>query len=139
MYPWFLLLHIFFAICWCAGLFCLPQLLANMAMTVPGSGVYQRLFGMAQICLRAMLPLGLLAVTFGVLLACLAHWWGQAWVHTEVTLAVILLGYQGLCWKLLQDFHDARNRYSPRWYHVLNIVPVLVVAFALYLVIFRPF
>lgn len=139
MYQWFILLHVFFAMLWCSGLFYLPQLMVNMAMAVPGSLGYQRLLSMARTCLRATLPFGLLAISLGVFIACMAHWWGQAWVHTEVTLVVILFGYQGFCWKLLQDFHDARNRYSVRWYRVLNMIPMVVMAFALYLIIFRPF
>ena len=63
----------------------------------------------------------------------------MGWLPTKVTLCVILPRYHGFCWKLLQDFQDNRNRYSHRWYRFFNEVPVVIMALALYLVIFKPF
>ena len=139
MYLWLKLLHVFFVIAWFAGLFYLPRLFVNMAMVQAGSVEYQCLLLMAEKLIRFMTPLGILAFAAGMVIPFVNQWWGMGWVHTKVTLGVILLGYHGFCWKLLQDFQDGRNRYSHRWYRVFNELPVVLLAVALYLVIFKPF
>lgn len=103
MYLWFKLLHIFFIIAWFAGLFYLPRIYVNLAQVEPGNrGEYQRLLGMAERLFKFMTPLAVGAVVFGFAIPFVTGWWGQGWVHTKVTLGVILLGYHftatGCCW-----------------------------------------
>ena len=140
MYLWFKLLHIFFIISWFAGLFYLPRIFVNLAQVDTNNrGEYQRLLGMAQRLYKFITPLGIGAVLCGFVIPFINGWWGQGWVHTKVTLGVILLGYHFYCYRLLVDFADNRNHYSHKWYRVFNEVPVLIMALALYLVIFKPF
>ena len=139
MYLLFKLLHIFFIISWFAGLFYLPRIYVNLAMVPTGSTEYRQLLGMAQRLFKFMTPLGIGAVLFGLLIPFFTGWWGQGWVHTKITLAVILAGYHFYCYRLLIDFQERRNRYSHRWFRVFNEIPVLVMVAALYLVVFKPF
>lgn len=140
MYPWFKLLHVFFIIAWFAGLFYLPRIYVNLAQVEAGNrGEYQRLLGMAERLFRFMTPLGIGAVLFGFAIPFVTGWWGSGWVHTKVTLSVILLGYHFYCYRLLVDFKENRNHYSHKWYRVFNEIPVVVMVLALYLVIFKPF
>ena len=92
MYLLFKLLHIFFIISWFAGLFYLPRIYVNLAMVPTGSTEYRQLLGMAQRLFKFMTPLGIGAVLFGLLIPFFTGWWGQGWVHTKITLAVILAG-----------------------------------------------
>lgn len=140
MYLWFKLLHVFFIIAWFAGLFYLPRIYVNLAQVEPGNrGEYQRLLSMAERLFKFMTPLGIGAIIFGFAIPFVTGWWGQGWVHTKVTLGVILLGYHFYCYRLLLDFRDARNRYSHKWYRVFNEIPVIIMIIALYLVVFKPF
>ncbi|MDO1509694.1 MULTISPECIES: CopD family protein [unclassified Neisseria] len=140
MYLWFKLLHVFFIISWFAGLFYLPRIYVNLAQVDTGNrGEYQRLLGMAQRLFKFMTPLGIGAVIAGFAVPFVTGWWGMGWVHTKVTLGVILLGYHFYCYRLLLDFQENRNRYSHKWYRVFNEIPVVIMAASLYLVIFKPF
>ncbi|EGY51897.1 CopD family protein [Neisseria shayeganii] len=139
MYLLLKLLHIFFIIAWFAGLFYLPRIYVNLAAVGTGSTEYRHLLGMAERLFKFMTPLGIGAVITGFAIPFVAGWWGQGWVHTKLTLAVVLLGYHFYCYRLLLDFQDNRNRYSHRWYRVFNEIPVFIMAFALYLVVYKPF
>ncbi len=139
MYLWLKFFHIALMFAWLIGLFSLPRLMAHLAATSPGSVEYQRLLFMVERQCKPLLYLGVPALLVGLAIPFVNHWWGQGWVHTEITLGVILLGYNGFCWKLLQDFQDGRNRYSLTWYRGLSTVPVVVMLLALYLAIFQPF
>ncbi len=140
MYLWFKLLHVFFIISWFAGLFYLPRIYVNLAQVEAGnSGEYLRLLGMAERLFKFMTPLGIGAVLTGFVIPFVTGWWGMGWVHTKVTLGVVLLGYHFYCYRLLLDFQDNRNRYSHKWFRVFNEIPVVIMVAALYLVVFKPF
>ena len=121
MYLWFKLIHVFFVISWFAGLFYLPRIYVNLAQVDPTSNrsEYQRLIGMAERLFKFMTPLGIGAFLFGLAIPFITGWWGQGWVHTKVTLTVVLLGYHFYCYRLLLDFKDNRNRYSHKWYRFI--------------------
>ncbi|WP_037585202.1 CopD family protein [Stenoxybacter acetivorans] len=139
MYLWLKLIHVFFVIAWFAGLFYLPRIYVNLAMSAPASAEYQRLLVMAQKLLRFMTPLGILALIAGVWVVFVNHWWSFGWVHVKLLLGLLLFTYNMGCLKLLRNFERGQNKRSHRWYRVFNEVPVLLMAAALYLVIFKPF
>lgn len=140
MYLWFKLLHIFFIISWFAGLFYLPRIYVNLAqLDNTASDEYQRLLGMSERLFKFMTPIGILAFLFGCLIPFVTQWWGQGWVHVKLTIGILLAAYHFYCYKLLQNFRHNRNPYSHRWFRVFNEVPVLLMAAALYMVIFKPF
>lgn len=142
MYLWFKLLHVFFVISWFAGLLYLPRLFVNLAQVLPNTTEtqreYQRLLSMADKLWRFMTPWAILAVVFGLFSLISGGLW-QGWSHSKITLGVILLGYHFYCWRLLQDFREERNIYSPRWFRVYGEIPTIILAVALYLVVFKPF
>lgn len=142
MYLWFKLLHVFFVISWFAGLLYLPRLFVNLASMLPNTTEtqreYQRLLVLAEKIWRFMTPWAILAVVFGLLCVISGSLW-QGWSHSKITLGVVLLGYHFYCWRLLQDFREERNIYSPRWFRVYGEIPTIILAVALYLVVFKPF
>ena len=138
MYLWLKLLHVFFTIMWFAGLFALPRLLVNLSQLTTGTVEYQRLLAMASKLMRYMTPLGILALLFGLLTVIVGHFW-SGWAHSKITLGVVLLGYHFYSWRLLQDFREGRSAYSQRWYRIYSEVPIVMMALALYLAVFKPF
>ncbi|WP_274572555.1 CopD family protein [Neisseria leonii] len=140
MYLWFKLLHLFFIVGWFAGLFYLPRIFVNLAQTDPADkGEYRRLLGMARRLWKFMTPLGIGALVCGLAIPFLTGWWRQGWVHTKITIGVILLAYHFYCYRLLLDFQEERNRHSHTWFRVFNEIPVLFLMAALYLAVFKPF
>ena len=130
MYLWLKLLHVFFIISWFAGLFYLPRIFVNLAMSTPESDEYRRLLLMAQKLYRFMTPWGI-----GALIC----WMSQGWVHAKTLIGVLLVFYHLYCGSLLRAFAANRNQRSHKWYRFFNEVPVFMMIAALYLVIFKPF
>ena len=138
MYLWLKLLHVFFTMVWFAGLFAMPRLLLNVSQLTVGTVEYQRLLAMANKLMRCMMPAGVLALLFGLFAVISGQMWG-GWAHSKITIAVVLLGYHFYSWRLLQDFREGRNHYGQRWYRLYSEVPIVLMALALYLVVFKPF
>lgn len=137
MYLWYKFLHIFFIVSWFAGLFYLPRIFVNLAMTSDGTE-YKRLLVMAQKLFKFMTPWGIGALIAGIIMP-IAQLGFPAWIHGKITLGLLLAAYHIWCGFLLRDFAQNRNTRSHKWFRVFNELPVFALLGALYLVIFKPF
>ena len=134
---WIKSLHIIFVTSWFAGLFYLPRLLVNHAM-VTDVATLKQLKLMEHKLLRFMLPLAILAITFGLWLW-LIYGISGGWLHAKLTLVAILIGYHIYCGKLVNDFKHDMNQHSHIWYRWFNEVPVILLCLIVILVEVKPF
>ena len=129
--------HIFFVICWFAGLFYLPRLYVNLTLA-KHDAEYQRLLLMALKLYRFITPLGALALITGLGLWLIFDI-GGAWLKAKLFLVLLLMGYHGSCGKLRKKFSTNTNRKSHHWFRVFNELPVLLLLAILILVVVKPF
>ena len=128
-------------VAWFAGLFYLPRLFVNHAMTEDES-VQQRLAIMESKLYRFITPWMLLTLIFGFWLlfdyawAAFSH---MLWLHIKLLLVALLIGYHFYCGKLVRDFARGENRRSHVWYRWFNELPVLVLFGAVILAVVKPF
>ncbi|MFC7418866.1 CopD family protein [Iodobacter arcticus] len=138
---WVKALHIIFITSWFAGLFYLPRLFVNHAMSTDHETI-ARLKLMEHKLIRFMTPLGILALIFGIWLWSYFDFYmgpGWRWMHVKLTLVAVLIAYHGWCWKICKDFAANRNARSHRWFRFFNEIPVLVLAACVILVVVKPF
>jgi protoporphyrinogen IX oxidase len=131
-------LHIVFMVTWLAGLFYLPRLFVYHAMA--GDQVSRDRFKVMERKLfwGIATPGGVLTVATG---AALWLGWFQPtplWLALKMALVALLLAYHAWCGKLMLDFRHERNARSPLWLRWFNEFPVLVLAGAVFLVVFKP-
>ncbi len=136
-YLWLKAWHIIFVVSWFAGLFYLPRLFVNHAMS-DDPVTCARLALMERKLYRFMTPLGMLAVVFGIWLW-QAYGFSGGWLHAKLMLVTLLVGYHLYCGKLLRDFAAGRNRHSHVWYRFFNELPVLILFAVVILVVVKPF
>jgi protoporphyrinogen IX oxidase len=138
---WVKALHIIFITSWFAGLFYLPRLFVNHAMSTDRETI-ARLKLMEHKLIRFMTPLGILALIFGIWLWSYFDFYmgaGWRWMHVKLTLVAVLIAYHGWCWKICKDFASDRNIRSHRWFRFFNEIPVLILAACVILVVVKPF
>lgn len=138
-YLWIKALHIIFVTSWFAGLFYLPRIYVNLAM-VPADSTAERdrLLLMAGKLYRFMLPLGVLALFFGLWLW-LGYGVGGGWMHAKLLLVLLLIGYHLYCGRLLRAFRAGTVTRSHVWFRWFNEAPVLVLFAVVILVVVKPF
>ena len=134
---WIKALHIIFVTSWFAGLFYLPRLFVNHAM-VTDVATLNQLKLMEHKLFRFMLPLAVLAITFGLWLW-LIYGISGGWLHAKITLVAILVGYHIYCGKLVNDFKRDVNQHSHVWYRWFNELPVILLCLIVILVEVKPF
>ncbi|MDR2689576.1 MAG: CopD family protein [Azoarcus sp.] len=138
-YYTFKILHLLFVISWFAGLFYLPRIFVNHAMT-EDAATRERLTLMASKLHRFVTPIGVLAIVFGLALwITFSPMYVGGWLHAKTALVAGLAVYHIWCGRLLRDFAAGRNRHSHVWYRVFNEIPVLVLLVVLVLVVAKPF
>ena len=141
---WVKSFHIVFVASWFAGLFYLPRIFVNLAMTDAGSlSERARLLLMARKLMRFMTLLAVPAVVLGLVL------WlyygigkygpGNGWMHAKLLVVVLLLGYHHACGRILKRFERNDNQRSHVWYRWFNEAPVVMMVIAVVLVVDKPF
>lgn len=138
---WIKAFHIIFMVAWFAGLFYLPRLFVNHAMT-DDDAVHERLALMERKLYRFITPWMLLTIGFGFWLMYEYAWAAYRhmfWLHLKLLLVAALVVYHFYCGKLLRDFAAGRNRHSHVWYRWFNELPVLVLFAAVILAVVKPF
>ena len=138
---WVKAFHIIFMVAWFAGLFYLPRLFVNHAMT-DDDAIRERLALMERKLYRFITPWMVLTIIFGLWLmfdyawAAYAHMW---WLHIKLLLVAALVVYHFYCGRIMRDLLNNPTRRSHVWYRWFNELPVLVLFAAVILAVVKPF
>jgi len=93
----------------------------------------RKLFGIMTIA-------AVLALIFGVsMLAAAPDYLLMRWLQVKLLLVLLLIGYHGACFALLQQFAADRNIRPERWYRIFNEIPALLLIGIVVLVVVKPF
>lgn len=140
---WIKALHIVFVVSWFAGLFYLPHIFVNLAMTPPGSLAERaRLLLMARKLLRFMTVLAVPALALGLLLWLgygIGRGPGSGWLHAKLAVVILLVAYHAGCARLLARFERGEAAHGHVWFRWFNELPVLGLLAAVILVTVKPF
>jgi len=146
---WLKAFHVVSVVSWFAALLYLPRLFVYHAQ-IQGGGAIDDAAGNARFKVMERKLFGImtfaavLAVGFGV---SLLVWWNssnplyllQHWIQLKLVLVLLLIGYHGACFALLQQFAADGNTRSERWYRVFNEAPALLLIGIVILVVVKPF
>ena len=136
---WTKALHIFFVICWMAGVFYLPRIFVNLAMET-NTATTERLTLMARKLYRFSMWLSVFAVVFGAILVYMQYGAKMpGWMHAKLLLVALVVGYHHACGSILKKFEKGVNKRSHKWFRVFNEVPVFMLLAIVILVVVKPF
>ena len=118
--------HVIAVVTWFAGLFYLPRLYVYHAdakdqISIERFRVMERrLFALMTIGAGASVGLG------AAMLVAAPIYLSMGWLRIKLLLVLLLIAYHLVCYKLLLDFAEDRNRYSAKWYRGFNEIPSLL-------------
>ncbi|MBC8506888.1 MAG: CopD family protein [Chloroflexi bacterium] len=137
---WLKALHLIFMVAWFAGLFYLPRLFINHAMTDnPHSS--EMLKVMERKLYRFTTPWMVLTLAFGIWMLfdyAWAAYGSMLWLQIKLLLIGILVAFHFYCGKLLKDFANDRNKYSHVWLRYFNEIPAVVMFIMIPLAVLKP-
>ena len=133
------ILHIIAVISWLAGLLYLPRIFVYHSQVAINSETDKIFQTMELRLLRyIMLPAMILVFIFGFYLA-LEIGFEFIWLHIKITLVLLLAAYHGFLSKCRKNFAKGQNKYSQKFYRIINEVPTLLMIAIVALVILKPF
>lgn len=140
MYEWVKVCHIISVISWMAAMFYMPRLCVYHADSETGSQQSETFKIMERRLLKGIMTPAMIATwVFGLWLMVLLEAWQEGWFAAKFFLIVLLTGYHGACSKWVKEFAlDERNR-KPKFFRMVNEIPVVMMIFIVILVVVKPF
>lgn len=140
-YEWFKALHIISVIFWMAGMAYLPRLFVYHSESEVGSDKSETFKIMERRLLRGIINPSMIATfVFGILMVVInSGLLSEGWFHAKLALVLVMSALHGFFAARRKDFERDSNRYSSRFYRIVNEGPPVLVVFIVILVIIRPF
>ncbi len=138
---WLKAFHLIFMVAWFAGIFYLPRLFVNHAMS-EDHNTHEHFKMMERKLYRFTTPWMILTLIFGGWM--LVHYaWAQFghmwWLHIKLLLIGILVAYHLYCGKLVKNFAEDKNQRSHIWYRYFNEVPAIILFSVIPLSVLKPY
>ena len=134
-------LHLIFMVAWFAGLFYLPRLFINHAMTE--NHETSELFKVMERKLyRFTTPWMVLTLVFGTWMLIDYAWaayGSMLWLQIKLALIGMLVIFHFYCGKLVKIFAQDLNQRSHKWYRYFNEIPAVIMFIMIPLAVLKPF
>ena len=138
---WIKALHIIFMVAWFAGIFYLPRLFVNHAMT-NSREVQKQLEIMEHKLYRFITPWMVLTLAFGFWLLIDYAWVAYSqmfWLHVKLALIILLVVYHLYCGRIIRQLKTEPHKRSHVWFRWFNEFPVLILFAVVLLAVVKPF
>jgi len=125
---------------WFAGIFYLPRLFVYHVES-DSVDVKNQLSIMEKNLFRFITPLGILALIFGIMMGLLSSDWGeffsQSWIMAKLVVVALLISYQVICWKILQDLGTDNHNWTGFQLRLFNEAPVILLLLGIIAAVFK--
>jgi len=139
-YEWIKALHVIAVIAWMAGMLYLPRLFVYHCEAEAGSKQSETFKVMERRLLRAIINPAMVATwVFGLWLVVEGGFLRSGWLHGKLALVLLLSGVHGLLARCVRDFAADQNRFSQKFYRIINEIPTVLMIGIVILVIVKPF
>lgn len=130
--------HIVAVISWFAGLLYLPRIFVYHTQVAVGSETDKIFQTMERKLLRYIMnPAMILTIAFGLYLANEIGF-EFVWLHIKITLVAILVFYHHFLGRCRKNFELGKNKYSTKFYRIINEVPTVIMIAIVSIVILKP-
>ncbi|MDA9332048.1 CopD family protein [Gammaproteobacteria bacterium] len=133
-------LHILFMVSWFAGIFYLPRLFVYHVES-DSLEVKNQLSIMEKNLFKFITPLGILALIFGIMMGLLSSNWSaffaQDWIVAKIIVVFLLVSYQLMCWKIMQELPGDNHNWTGFKLRVFNEAPVILLLLGIIAAVFK--
>ena len=137
---WITALHIIFVVCWFAAIFYLPRLYVYHCEAMDETSNARFKIMERRLYRGIMWPSGILTSITGLIL--LFHKYDyyatQNWMHVKLILVMGLWVFHLYCGYLRKQFEQNKNKYSDKFYRILNEVPTVILIVVVIMVVVKP-
>ena len=125
---------------WFAGIFYLPRLFVYHVES-DSLEVKNQLSIMEKNLFKFITPLGILALIFGIMMGLLSSNWSafftQDWIVAKIIVVSLLVSYQLMCWKIMQELQADNHNWTGFKLRVFNEAPVILLLLGIIAAVFK--
>ncbi len=140
-YLFFKFIHLISIISWMAGLLYLPRIFVYHAEAVNNDGKKETFKLMEKrLFFYIMNPAMILSWISGILLIQSNGTESliQFWIQLKLGMVLLLTSYHFFLFWCLKNFNEDNNKYSSKFYRIINEVPTLLLIGIIFVVVFKP-
>ncbi len=140
-YLWLKSFHLIAVISWMAGIFYLPRLYVYHAEAEKGSELSETLKIMERKLLKIIMnPAMIVTWVLGLLLLhANPDLMSQGWMHTKLTLVLLMSGFHGYLGRTRKVFLRDENKKTHKFYRKINEIPTLLMIAIVILAVTKAF
>src|SRR2546429_6462136 len=140
MYVWLKAFRVIAIIACMAGTLYLPRLFVYHCEAEPGSRQSETFKVMERRLLHVIItPAMVVSWVLGLWLAWAGGFYAAGWLHAKVLLVLALSALHGFFVRCVREFAQDRNRFSQKFYRIINEVPAVLMVGIVNLAVGKPF
>lgn len=133
-------LHIISFTAWMAGMFYLPRIFVYHSEKNIDSNTYKKFLLMERKLIKIIMnPALVLTWIFGFLLILSNNYSViELWLILKLIFVLLMSGTHGFYSYCHKQFQKGENKYTPKFYRVINEIPTILLILIVFLVVFKP-
>jgi protoporphyrinogen IX oxidase len=140
MYVWLKAFHVIAIIAWMAGMLYLPRLFVYHCEAEPRSRQSETFKVMERRLLHVIItPAMVVSWALGLWLAWASGSYADGWLQAKVILVLALSALHGFFVRCVREFALDQNRFSQKFYRIINEVPAVLMIGIVILAVVKPF
>ena len=132
-------IHIISVISWLAALLYLPRIFSYHAqknLSKETSEIFKIME--KKLAKIIMNPAMIISLTFGIALIYIVGF-NQIWIHIKITILLFLFAFHGFLIKCCKNFANDKNKFSAKFFRLINEIPAVIMIIIVFIAIFKPF
>ena len=131
-------IHIISFTAWMAGMFYLPRIFVYHSEEKLDINTYKKFLVMEKKLIKIiMTPAMLLTWVLGFALILVSNSL-EFWVLFKIIFVVLMSACHGFFIKCYKDFYNKKNKYSDKFFRIINEIPTFLLIVIVLLVVFKP-
>ena len=131
-------IHIISFTAWMAGMFYLPRIFVYHSESKLDIKTYNKFLIMEKKLIKIIMTPAMLVTWFLGLALILINNNIEFWVLVKIFLVILMSACHGFLIKCYKDFYYKKNKYSDKFFRIINEVPTILLIFIVFLVVFKP-
>ena len=138
MYLFIKSIHIISFTAWMAGMFYLPRLFVYHSEEDLDVKTYDKFLTMEKKLIKIIMnPAMIITWLLGMLLLLINNSL-ELWILIKIFFVILMSACHGFFVKCYKDFYNKKNKYSSKFFRIINEVPTFLLVVIVLLVVFKP-
>ena len=131
-------IHIISFTAWMAGMFYLPRIFVYHSEKKLDINTYRKFLTMENKLIKIIMTPAMLATWFFGSVLILINNNIEQWLFLKIFFVILMSGCHGFFIKCYKNFYNKKNKYSDKFFRIINEVPTFLLIVIVFLAIFKP-